>query len=279
MRKRTFAMLATALALLSMIAGAAAFTFGTPTATEAPPAMPGAEADAWAHPIPREILEDPLDLLRLVNKEFLLDKTYPDESTLVKVTVRKVSGNEMKLRGVASEALSAMFDEAAADGVTLYLHNGYRDYQTQSVMYYNRLKANNGKDDGVVQKEGASDHQTGLGADVISKEWIGSKFNAQFAKTKEAQWMAANGSRFGFIIRYPEGKEHITDIMYEPWHLRYVGAEAARYITEKGYTLEEFTQERMAALRGAWTPPDTETGAAMGESEEEIAYEVDSFSF
>ncbi|MCL1964874.1 MAG: M15 family metallopeptidase [Firmicutes bacterium] len=256
--KKTIIALAGVLCLLCGFAGAAAageagipsaFSFGAPAPAEAPAA---GDEGVWTYPIPRAILEDPLDVLRLVNREFLLDKSYPDESTLVKATVRKVSSSAMMLRDVASEALRRMFDAAEAEGVYLYLHNAYRDYRTQEVMYYNRLKKNGGKDDGLVQKEGASDHQTGLGMDVISKAWIGSKFNANFAKTPEAQWMAANCGRFGFILRYPEGKEAETGIAFEPWHLRYVGAEVAEYMADMGYTLEAFTAERLAVLRGEW---------------------------
>ena len=216
------------------------------------------ESGAWVYPIAREILEDPEDVLRLVNKENLLGKSYPDEATLVKTTVRKVSNSAMQLRDLCNEAMQRMFDAADADGITLYLHSAYRNFRTQEVLYYNRLKDNGGKDDGVVQKEGASEHQTGLGADVISKAWIGKKFNVDFADTDEAKWMAANCARFGFIIRYPEGRTDITGIMYEPWHLRYVGVEVAQYMTEKGLTLEEFAVEAALALAGTWVLPEAE---------------------
>ena len=88
----------------------------------------------------------------------------------------------------------------------LYLKSAWRSWQTQNTMYYNRLKKNNGKDDGWVIKPGASDHQTGLGCDVVSYAWRSKGMNSQFAKTTEAQWMAAHCAEYGFVIRYPEDK-------------------------------------------------------------------------
>ena len=147
------------------------------------------------------------------------------------------------MREVAAQALSDMFDAAKADGVTLYAHSGYRSYRTQNTMYSNRLKRNNGKDDGVVAYPGASDHQTGLGIDVINKAGIGKKFTPAFANTKEGQWIAEHCWDYGFIIRYQKEKEDITQITYEPWHLRYVGIQIAQYMHENNLCLEEFTNE------------------------------------
>jgi LAS superfamily LD-carboxypeptidase LdcB len=104
-----------------------------------------------------------------------------------------------------------------------------------------------------------SDHQTGLGFDVISWAWRDSRLNAGFAQTGEAQWMAAHCADYGFIVRYPEGKEEITGIIFEPWHLRYVGAEVAQYMTGFALTLEEFTVEWKSAL--------VEYGAQSGRSQ------------
>jgi len=204
------------------------------------------EATPWLYPIPLAILDDPLDVLRLVNKVNLLDDHYPPQDielyALVESPVRKTSRSPMQMRQVAADALDAMFAAADADKITLYVSSAYRSYQTQSTMHYNRVKQL-GKDDGMVQVAGASDHQTGLGFDVISSAWRDRKLNANFAKTKEAQWMAENCARFGFVIRYPENKFDVTGINFEPWHLRYVGVEVANYMTMMGLTLEEFTAE------------------------------------
>ncbi len=223
------------------------FTFGSP---QAPPATMDTvvQDPEWTYPISREILLDPDDVIRLVNKENLLEKSYPDASTLVNATVSKTSSSKMQVREIAHEAMVTMFAAAKDEGIKLYLESAYRAYSTQATIYENRLKKNNGKDDGYVQKPGASEHQTGLGVDILSWAWRDSAMNEKFAQTQEAQWMAANCARFGFIIRYPKDKEEITGIKYEPWHLRYVGVEVATYMTENNLCLEEFTAQYRAAL-------------------------------
>ncbi len=226
-------------------------------------------ADEWSYPVSKETLEDAWDVLLLVNKDHLIDTDYPPQDALhelVNVEVRCTSSSVIQARSIASNALSLMFEAAKEDGIVLYLHSGYRSYRTQDVMHYNRVKSI-GYDDGVVQQAGASDHQTGLGFDIISKKWIGSKLNEKFAQTEEAQWMADNCYRFGFIIRYPKGKEDITGIIYEPWHLRFVGIEAATYIMEHGLTLEEFTEEYRLVLQESGNVPDSENPEMQTTSE------------
>ena len=132
--------------------------------------------------------------------------------------------------------------------ITLYLKSAYRSYQTQATMYYNRLESNNGKDDGWVTPAGASDHQTGLGCDVVPRGWRDRAMNEDMAEEVECQWMAEHCAEFGFILRYPADKEDITEINYEPWHLRYVGKEVAAYIMDNGLCLEEFHQQLQAAI-------------------------------
>lgn len=206
---------------------------------------------SWTYPVSLSELQK--EYIRLVNKDSLLPSDYIPQD-LVKIKVKKTSSSAIQMCQIVSDALDAMFAAASADGETLYAHSGYRSYKTQNTMYNNRLEQHNGVDDGVVAYPGASDHQTGLGIDIISKAWIGKRFNSEFAQTSEAQWMAAHCSEYGFIIRYPEGKEDITKIIYEPWHLRYVGLEAAQYMTSNGLTLEEFTaqwQQAMIDFQGA----------------------------
>ncbi len=199
----------------------------------------------WTYPVSLEALNQ--DYIRLVNQANLLPSNYVPED-LIKISAKKTSSTPIQMREIASTALSEMFAAALNDGITLYAHSGYRSYQTQKTMYYNRLEQNGGKDDGVVALPGASDHQSGLGIDVISKEWIGKKFNAGFADTPEAQWMYDHCAEYGYIVRYPMDKGDITGIIFEPWHLRYVGVEAATYIMEKGMVLEEFTTEWQQAV-------------------------------
>ena len=140
-----------------------------------------------------------------------------------------------------------MFEAANDEGVKLYLKSAWRSWSTQNTMYYNRLKKY-GYDDGWVIKPGASDHQTGLGCDVVSYAWRDKGMNEKFAQTTEAQWMALHCAEYGFIIRYPEDKVDITEINYEPWHLRYVGIPVATYIMENGLCLEEFHEQLKEAI-------------------------------
>ncbi len=198
------------------------------------------ETPSWTYALSPESLLS--EYARLVNRDNLLPSDYAP-TDLVRISARKSSSSALLMREAASKALSAMFDAADGDSMALYADSGYRSYQTQKTMYNNRLEKNNGVDDGVVAYPGSSDHQTGLAMDVISKAWIDKKYTTDFGKTAEAGWMAAHCAEYGFIIRYPEGKEDITKIIYEPWHLRYVGVEAAQYIMRNGLTLEEFTAE------------------------------------
>jgi len=202
----------------------------------------------WTYPLEPEILANKAGYITLVNRDNLLESSY-SPSDLVTISMRCVSeikGGE--LRKYAEKALCDMFAAAEADGCTLYAKSVYRAYSKQSLMYKNRLEKY-GRDDGVVAYPGSSDHQTGLGVDVLNYEWTKKDgMTAAFGATKEAQWMAAHCAEYGFIIRYMEDKEAITGIIYEPWHLRYVGTEAARYIMDKHLSLEEFDTEWRAYI-------------------------------
>ena len=203
------------------------------------------ETPVWDYPIPPLVLRDPDQYLTLANRDHLLDSSYAP-SDLVHVSARHVSGR-FQLRRACHEALLTMFEAAKNDGCTLYVKSAYRSYQTQYTMYHNRLKKNNGRDDGWVSDPGASDHQTGLGIDILNYAWTQKDgMNAQFANAAEAQWMAAHCHEYGFVIRYQQDKQDITGINYEPWHLRYVGLECAAYMHENNLSLEEFTEEWQA---------------------------------
>ena len=210
----------------------------------------------WHFEIPLADLEP--ELIRLASKHYLLDKSYVPE-WLVTIKTRnsdgsnggvlKASGGSMQLSRVCAEALHQMSEAALADGYKLYLKSAYRSWQTQNTMYYNRLKRNNGIDDGWVNKPGSSDHQTGLGCDVVPRSWRDKSMNEKMASAPECQWMAEHCQEFGFILRYPEDKEELTEINYEPWHMRYVGIAAATYIMEHNLCLEEFTEELQTAIQ------------------------------
>ncbi|MCI5771417.1 MAG: M15 family metallopeptidase [Clostridiales bacterium] len=201
---------------------------------------------AWEFPVSPEVIVNKAGYITLTNDDELLASDY-EPGDLVKLTVKRTV-QDAQMRKEAAQALTDMFDAAREDGYTLYVKSAYRSYKTQKTMYYNRLEKM-GYDDDLVSYPGASDHQTGLGADVLNYAWTQkSGMNERFGETQEAQWMAEHCHEFGFIIRYLSDKEDITHIKYEPWHLRYVGKEAAAYIHANGLCLEEFTAQWRAYL-------------------------------
>lgn len=204
----------------------------------------GEEAVPWEYPFPPEALSS--GYLVLVNRGNPLSADdAPDD--LQQISARRTSSSAILMRDQASEALTKMFGAAQHEEITLYAHSGYRSYQAQRTMYANRVERL-GRDDGAAAPPGASDHQTGLGIDVIAKEWIGRTLDTAFAQTAEAQWLAGHCWEYGFILRYPEGKEAFTQQAYEPWHLRYVGIAPAQYMKKMDYCLEEFTAEWQEVL-------------------------------
>lgn len=205
-----------------------------------------AKSAEWTYPLKATTLENRSGFLVLANRDNLLGEEFIPRN-IVPVKLRGVSGPH-ELRREAAEALDDLFAAAEKDSFELYLKSSYRSWGTQNTMYQNRLEKY-GKDDGVVAPPGSSDHQTGLAADVLNREWSQREgMTPAFGETAEAKWMEANSSAFGFIIRYLPEKQDITGIIYEPWHLRYVGLEAAKYIMDRRISLEEFTEEYQNAI-------------------------------
>jgi len=199
----------------------------------------------WEYEVPLKDLQS--GYLTVNNKERLLDENTDDPVDLVRLTVQCTSSSAVLLRQSAGDALGRMFTVARRQGIELYANSGFRNYTTQKTMYRNRMERL-GRDDGVVAYPGSCDNQTGLGVDVISKEWIGKQVDETFAETPEAKWMAENCWKYGFVIRYPADKTELTFSGYQPWHLRYVGRNVAAYMHKKNYCLEEFDAEWQAEL-------------------------------
>ena len=171
----------------------------------------------------------------------------------------------MELNETCADALIALSDAAREDGYRLYLKSAYRSYQTQNTMYYNRLKKNKGKDDGWVSKAGASDHQTGLGCDVIPRSWIkAAGMNSKMAKEPECQWMAEHCQEYGFIIRYPQGKHDDKKINL------YRLAEVNGYTIAHGYEEAQNIQED--AKRMILVQATDDQGAKHGDN---LPYAID----
>lgn len=139
--------------------------------------------------------------------------------------------------GVQPEAMDAFYDmqaAAASEGISLWILSSYRSYDDQEVIY-NRYVSQDGRDaaDTYSSRPGHSDHQTGYTFDLNSLE-------QDFQYDPAGQWLDKNCYKYGFIIRYPKGKESSTGYMYEPWHVRYIGVDLATKVTQSGLSLEEY---------------------------------------
>ena len=169
-----------------------------------------------------------LGYLILCNKYHELKKDYVPDL----VSLDGYGGGKMER--VAAEKFKKMSDAAKKDGINIYNVSGYRSYNTQKDLYNGYVKRNGQtKADTFSARPGTSEHQTGLATDINS-------VSDSFANTKEYKWLINNSYKYGFILRYPKGKEHITGYKYEPWHFRYLGEEVAKFIYEKNITFEEY---------------------------------------
>lgn len=169
--------------------------------------------------------------LSLVSKYYYLDHYEPDD--LIELG-RYSSGRATKMQKTAGEAFIRMADAAAADGLIIKNISGYRSYDYQNTLYKN-YAARDGYAgaDTYSSRPGYSEHQTGLATDINSVD-------SSFENTAEFRWLQQHAIEYGFILRYPKGLEDITGFVYEPWHYRYVGVEAAEQIVREGLTFEEY---------------------------------------
>lgn len=191
------------------------------------------------------ITNNPYEVLVLVNKHHALPDDF-DPEDLVVPDVRFPFTEDLpkrQLRKVAADALEELFAAGDEAGVDLYAQSGFRSYDRQDAIFAANVEkdgeeaANN-----YSARPGESEHQSGLTMDVTSVD-INYDLTIDFEDTDEGQWIKEHASEFGFIIRYPEEKEDITEYQYEPWHLRYVGEKAAKEINESGLSLEEYLED------------------------------------
>lgn len=171
----------------------------------------------------------------LVNKYYHLEKDYKPEDLVPCALMYAYDNNQ--LREEAYEAFKRLFNAAQKEGYTIIINASYRSYEAQGKLYQN-YKVSYGQKyaDTVASRAGFSERQTGLSIDV-------SKVNsslAKFEETDEFKWMKENAYKFGFILRYPKGKEKITGYEYEPWHYRYVGIDIANEIHKLDITFDEY---------------------------------------
>ncbi|MBR3283397.1 MAG: D-alanyl-D-alanine carboxypeptidase family protein [Ruminococcus sp.] len=159
-----------------------------------------------------------------VNGILIANKTYGLPSTY----------NPGAITSDAQAAFNKMKADAAKAGYSLFICSGFRSYSYQSQLYNSYVNRDGkAKADTYSARPGHSEHQTGLAMDINNA-------SDAFNNTPEAKWIAANCWKYGFILRYPQGKQNITGYKYESWHVRYLGNDLAKEVYNSGLTLEEF---------------------------------------
>lgn len=186
---------------------------------------------------------DPLSVRVLVNKSNALAADYiPPDLTVPKVRFSFPEDDPKKmLRLEAAEALEALFNQAEREQIILLGASGYRAYARQAQIFLRNYQEKGVAANRYSARPGESEHQTGLAMDVTCAA-VGNQLTVSFGEIREGEWLSRRAPEFGFIIRFPRGKEAITGYQYEPWHIRYVGVSAAQEIADKGWTLEEYRQ-------------------------------------
>lgn len=205
-----------------------------PTTAKAPPVSLPQSADG--NPVTVSSDGDNWELT-LVNLQYRLPEDY-------KPTLQAaVEGSSVQLDARVAPFYAEMYAAAKADGCTLTPYSGYRTFARQQenfdrkVAYYVSQGLSEAEATAQTQTRilpaGASEHNMGFAMDIVSA-------SADFISTKEFSWLSAHAHEYGFILRYPENKTDITGVMYEPWHWRFVGKEAAAEMQKSGQCLEEY---------------------------------------
>lgn len=190
-------------------------------------------------------ITNPNEYDAVVNKKRKLSPSYVPKD-LVEPNVRFHQGDRSvrKMRKTSAKALEKLFSDAEAKGYEFYAVSGFRTYEMQKLIHQNNVRQY-GSEERALQysaREGHSEHQLGTTMDVSTTE-MGYALKTDFGKTRAGRWLYRNAHEYGFIIRYPKGKEHITGYGYEPWHLRYVGKPLAEHLYRKNLTLEEYFEK------------------------------------
>ena len=181
--------------------------------------------------------------LKLVNFEHALDETF-EPAKLAEVDNGYVADSR-----IADATKKMIADARSKDNVRIIALSAYRDYDYQMELFENKVQrlqqekgysVDKAREEAktVVAYPGTSEHQLGLALDLVDARHV--KLDESQENTAAYKWLYEHCHEYGFIVRYPNGKTDITGIIYEPWHFRYVGVEAATYIMENGITLEEY---------------------------------------
>ena len=186
-----------------------------------------------------------LDVTVLVNKEHILDKDYvPLEMYVVDENENnfhqyKDASLKPMLRSDIKEYVDKLINDAQELGLPIIVDSGYRSFKYQQVVLDALIKEKGDEAFKLVALPGASEHQTGLAIDFAYYE--NGIYNDDVKESdKEAIWLKNNAWKYGFILRYPKGKENVTGYNFEPWHFRFVGLKLAKYLFKNDLTLEEY---------------------------------------
>jgi D-alanyl-D-alanine carboxypeptidase len=189
-----------------------------------------------------QVISNPEAIPVLVNKKNKLPETYTPGDLVypaIPFTFKeKLPKREMRCE--AAKAIEELFAGANMDGISLLGVSAYRSHESQTALF-NHYVSIDGYDAAITYSAlpGTSEHETGLAIDVTGGN---GKCAAEecFEGTPEANWLQEHAAEYGFIIRYPKGKDSVTGYKYEPWHLRYVGKTIAKEIMNRSITLEEY---------------------------------------
>ena len=194
-------------------------------------------------PLPSELTEVSSPTV-LVNKNYPLPADYVPASLVTPYVLS--TSDVIVVNELAAADLKEMVEAAKEAELTLYLSSGYVDYATQEDLYADRVTlVGESEASKTFPKAGYSEHQTGLAFDFTGDPSSPSN-STSFEETEVSKWLQENAYKYGFILRYPKDKEHITGYTYMPWHYRYVGKDVAKQIydlsqeTELDITMEEF---------------------------------------
>ena len=218
--------------------GGRACAFGEYLSAERP------EADIEKPVLPEDYyFSSESDYFFIVNKEILLPDDYAIETEYVQ--------GSYELEATAAYWCKKMIAAAEADGIDLKVLSAYRTIKYQQNLIDRNVKSRM-EEDGMTYEEavydvsiniapaGGSEHNAGLAVDIIDRNhW---DTYEEFEETKEFDWLINHCADYGFILRYPKGKEDITGYIYEPWHYRYVGAKYAKKVADSGLCLEEYIE-------------------------------------
>lgn len=222
--------------------------------TETVAFMDGYKAAINIEPYRTALSADSQNYLLLVNKQHALSSTYAPATLSSIDPTLTLGGKSLQLEATAAKAAEAMIRELQARGYTdIVMTSAYRDYDYQSSLFNRYINEELAAHPGWTRAEaealvatysakpGTSEHQSGLCMDLISaRDCV---LDESFANNPAYDWLIENAHCFGFILRYPQGKDSITGYSYEPWHYRFVGVEAATAIHDRGLTLEQYLGE------------------------------------